>query len=127
MTGFSAAVRLQIRTRAGHGDPDRAVCECHGLFLGRTAGEIQHRVARGMGGRGVKAPDWINTAPNGLMMCPAGHRHAESRADGAHDNGWWLRDDENPLTEPVQLYGRYRRWLTADGQYATAPPEGAAA
>ena len=48
--GFSDEVRLFARIRSGHGDATKAACEACGKRLGRLGGDIQHRVARGLGG-----------------------------------------------------------------------------
>ena len=123
-TGFSRAVRLAVRERAGN------CCECHSIWLGDNGGELQHRVARGMGGRKSGAPPWINGVANGVLMCVPGHRDAESRSAHMHERGFWLRSGEDPRLVPVMLHGLQGGiavWLTADGRYSARPPDEEAA
>lgn len=97
-TGFSLAVKLLIRTRAGNGDPDQARCEATGAWLGRHGGEFQHIRARGMGGSRQR-----NNVGNGVLLSPEAHRLAESRDPGMHAMGFWLFSHESP--QPVMLHG----------------------
>jgi hypothetical protein len=129
-TGFSPAVKLAIRTRAGNGDPDQARCEATGVWLGRYGGEVQHRVARLSGGRGRKAPWWFRTAANGALLSRAAHRLAEARDGHMHAAGFWLTSTQDATAEPIMLHdssgGGVTVWLAADGTYAFQPPGGAA-
>ena len=76
-TGFSAAVKLAIRTRAGQGDPNAASCEACGRWLGR-GGEVQHIQARGMGGSRRR-----NVVTNGVLLCARHHTLV-------HHDGWHI-------------------------------------
>lgn len=100
-TGFSPAVKLLIRTRAGQGDPENACCEACGRWLGRYGGQCQHIQARQMGGSRHR-----NTASNGVLLCGTPqslcHGLCESRDEGMHAAGFWLRSDEDP--QPVMLH-----------------------
>jgi len=112
---FTAKVRLQIRTRAGKGDPSEARCEAHGDFLGERRGEFQHRRARGMGGSRNPV---TNSAANGTLLCPPGHRVCESRDEDMHAQGFWLEQWQDPRTESVMLHGAgsgITIWLAQDG------------
>jgi hypothetical protein len=130
-TGFSTAVKLTVRTRAGNGDPDQARCEATGVWLGRHGGEIQHRVARVSGGRGSKAPWWFRTAANAALLSREAHRLAESRDEHMRAAGWWLWSTQDASAEPVMLHdssgGGNTVWLAADGTYAYEAPERGAA
>jgi hypothetical protein len=83
---------------------------------------IQHRVARGSGGR--------NTPENLVTMCgsatsPGCHRRAEDRDDGMHMAGFWLYSWENPASVPVTVLARggmVTVLLAADGTYGHAEP-----
>ena len=125
-TGFPPAVRLAVRTRAGDGDPAQARCECHGIFLGLHGGEIQHIIARGMGGTSSAV---INFVVNAALMCSPGHRLAETRDREMYERGFWRHSWEAPGAAPLVLGtpdGGFTRWLTTDGGYsATAPGEAA--
>lgn len=131
-TGFPAAVKLAVRTRAGQGDPDEASCEACGLWLGRERGQIQHRDARGMGGS--SSP--VNaSAANGALLCGTPfegcHGLCEKRDEGMNEEGFWLRAGEGPLETPIMLHSQYGSgvtvWLGVDGEYHLQPPPGGAA
>lgn len=133
-TGFSAAVKRAVRVRAGNGDPGAACCEACAVHLGEHGGEVQHRVARGMGGSSRPV---INSVVNAALLCGAAalrtgcHGLAESRDAGMHERGFWLRQDEDPAQVPVILAGPHglgaMRWLAADGTYSTMAPKAVAA
>ncbi len=131
-TGFSQAVKLAVRTRAGGGDPDAARCEATGVWLGRHGGEVQHRVARLSGGRGSKAPWWFHTPANAALLSREAHRAAEARERemGPDGKGFWLRSTQDATAEPVMLHGPdggATVYLGADGGYWLIPPERGAA
>jgi hypothetical protein len=133
--GFSAEVKLLARTRAGHGDPSRACCEACGIQVGRTGGDIQHRLARGAGGC---KDEVVNSLANAAVLCRPCHGKAEARnphmgPDGA---GWWIRGGKGPAHDPrfvgVLLYSEgasgVPRWLSADEpRYLDCPPDAARA
>jgi len=132
-TGFSPSVKLQVRTRAGNGDPCTAACESCGVWLGLLGGVIQHRVARLMGGRKHKAPSWFHTAANAALQCGTPQTgcngRAERREPGMRAMGFWLESSANALTEPVMLHGEQGGvlvWLAPDGSYAFKVPGEAA-
>ena len=124
---FTAKVKLQIRTRAGNGDPSQALCEAHGDFLGLHGGEIQHIVARGMGG----SRDPVKQSPaNGALLCREAHMLCEARDRDMLGMGFWLPQGTDPRLEPMMLHGRdggLLVWRSTDGQYLTEPPEVSAA
>ena len=127
-TGFSPAVKLAVRTRAGNGDPDQARCEATGVWLGPSGGEIQHRVARLSGGRGRKAPWWFHTPANAALLSREAHRRAEARNEHLHAQGFWLTSTQDASAEPVMLHdasgGGVTVWLGASGDYLTEDPAG---
>jgi hypothetical protein len=130
-TGFSPAVKLKVRTRAGDGDPDDARCEATGVWLGRYGGEIQHRVARLSGGRGPKAPWWFNTAANAALLSKDAHRRAEAGDRHLIAAGFALDSTADATAEPIMLAdtndgGGVLAWLTPNGHYSPEPPRGAA-
>jgi hypothetical protein len=138
-TGFSAATQLDLRTRAGNGDPEEACCEACGIWLGLHGGQCQHLVPRFMGGRGPKAPWWINHLVNGALLCgtvyTGDHALAESRSGYMRDLGFWLVAKSDPLWNPslesFRLYGRTQGgllggtevWRTISGGYSFEQPE----
>jgi hypothetical protein len=129
-TGFSRAVKLLIRARAGNGDPDQARCEACGIWLGRHGGQCQHIHARGTGGH--------SRASNGALLCGTPqsgcHGACESRGTGGDGSermramGFW-RLSTDPV-QPVMLHGAdggVTVWLADDGGYSLENPlEGAA-
>ena len=127
-TGFSAAVKLAVRTRAGNGDPDEARCECCGIWLGRHGGQVQHIVARGMGGTSNPV---LKTAANGALLCGTAqsgdHGLAESRDREMGVKGFWLPQGTDPRTVPMTLWSGGTVWRSGDGRYLTEQPEGAVA
>jgi hypothetical protein len=130
-TGFPARVKLAVRVRAGMGDAGDAVCESCGRHLGRYGGQIQHIIARGMGGTSNPA---LRTAVNAALLCgltpqdPDGcHYRAESRDAGMRERGFWLPQGSDPRLEPMTLHGGVVAWRSEDGRYLFEPPEGARA
>jgi hypothetical protein len=137
-TGFSAATQLDLRTRAGNGDPEEACCEACGIWLGLHGGQCQHLVPRLAGGRGPKAPWWINHLVNGALLCgtvyTGDHALAESRDAEIGDLGFWLVLDAgtDPSQVPFRLHGLgdgggVKVWRTLAGGYSLEPPESSAA
>lgn len=131
--GFSAAVKLAIRRRAGSGDASEALCESCGIWLGLHGGEVQHIICRGSGGTSL--PE-INSVRNGTLLCGSGalrtgcHGKAEDRDPEMYERGFWRKHGEKVGACPLMLHGRdggFTRWLTADGGYSAEPPQDGAA
>ena len=113
---FSPKVKLAVRKRAGRGDEFDAACESCGRWLGRYAGEYQHRDARGMGG----CKDAVtNGCANCVLLCRECHMLAESRDRDMLGMGFWLENGQDPRTEPIMLHGKggggATLWLAQDG------------
>lgn len=135
-TGFPRAVKLLARTRAGGGDPEQAVCECCGKWLGLYGGQIQHRIARGIGGSKSRV---INGITNAAVLC--GNRYegcnqkAEDREQAMKDAGWYIPDGKGPEHDPRLVPVISRRddlwlppeWFTEDGRRVTEAPGAEAA
>lgn len=136
-TGFSAKVKLLVRTRAGNGDPEQAACEACGVHLGLHGGQVQHIYARQAGG--TKVPLY-QSAANAALLCGTRytgcHYLCEDRAhplnSHMHEAGFWRErnGNEKPGDYPVMLHGDGGGrlvWLTPEGGYADqAPKRGAA-
>lgn len=126
-TGFTAEVKLAVRTRAGGGDPLEARCEVDGVWLGIDGGQVHHRCNRQMGGSRRR-----NVIQNAALLCgtpQTGCHGAATRLEvRMRDRGFVLDSGQNPLLVPVRPYGDERpRWLTAEGGCTFTPPEGAEA
>ena len=127
-TGFSRKTKLQVRTRAGNGSADDAMCEATGVWLGRYGGEFQHRDARGMGGTSDPV---TNSIVNAVLLSKDAHRLAESRDERMNAEGFWLKNGEDPALTPILLHSQHGSgitvWLGADGSYLLEPPSEVAA
>ena len=123
MTGFSPRVRKLVRTRAGNGDLFNACCECCGIWLGEHGGQIQHIVARGMGGTSNPV---LSTAANAALLCGTAqtgdHGRAERRDPEMKDRGFWLPQGTDPRLTPMTLLGGVVVWRSEDGRYLDEPP-----
>jgi hypothetical protein len=120
-------VKLQVRTRAGNGNPDDAMCECCGIWLGRRHGQVHHRVGRGAGGC---TDEVINGPANAALLCgtPLTGCHGKATAFeaemGADDKGFWIghgvTPEYDPRNVPVKLASEHGSgilaWLAADGK-----------
>lgn len=125
-TGFSVPVKLTVRKRAGGGDIDQAACEACGQWLGRYGGNVQHIVARGMGGTSNPV---LSTAANAALLCgltpqdPDGcHYLAESRHKEMRERGFWLKQGTDPRTVSMTLHAGDLAWRSEDGSYLSEAP-----
>ena len=121
-TGFSRAVKLAVRKRAGGGDAGLALCECCGTWLGQYGGDVQHIIARGSGG--TSRPE-INSIRNAALLCRRDHDTAEARDPELFERGFWRHSWEQVGAAPLMLGtpdGGFTRWLTADGGYSATDP-----
>ena len=125
-TGPSQKVRALVMAREGN------CCAACGISVIGRPYSVQHRVARGMGGRATAA---ANALSNLVLLCGSAvtgcHGLAESRDPDMHDRGLWLWSWEDPALVPVMLASEHDSgvtvWLAADGTYLLEPPEEAAA
>jgi hypothetical protein len=131
-TGFSPAVKLAVRTRAGHGDADCASCETCGRHLGRCGGQVHHRLNRQMGGSklrdGIQNAGLLCGTPDDYSTCHGKATRLDAHLKAA---GWVLDSSQDPALESVMLHdasgGGMTVWLASDGTYAlTMPRRGAA-
>ena len=95
MTGFPPKVRKLIHERAN------GLCEYCGVERGT---EIHHRRPRAMGGTNQAS---TNEASNGLLLCAADHRWAESHRTDALLAGVLLLQIQNPRRSAVKYRGSY--------------------
>lgn len=107
-TGPSAKTRAALRIRSG------GWCEYQGCP--RRAQEAHHRDERGSGGRGPKAPAWINLLGNLLDAC---HGHNQWASNGspaeARDKGWLIPlGNATPYNTPVLTRHHPDKVLLAD-------------
>ena len=135
-------MKLAVRTRAGYGDPEQALCEACGLWLGRRHGQVHHRVNRGSGGC---RDEIVNSCAGAALLCgtPFTGCHGEATAltrdmkDRGFVIGHGTTPEYDPRYVPVMLASPHGSgiilYLAADGVgpdgtgYLTEPPEGAVA
>lgn len=94
-TGPSAKTRAALRVRSGGW--------CEYPDCPRPAREAHHRDERGSGGRGVKAPAWINQLANLLDACREHNQWASNGSPAeARDKGWLIPSGvATPYNTPV--------------------------
>lgn len=129
-TGFSEDVKLLIRTRAGHGNADIAMCESCGKHVGRDGGEVLRIVARGTASTPAAVMD---SAANGALLCGSaadwnGCYGAVMRRDAEMGmKGFFVRGQKDPRLEPMMLPDPDRPgpyvWRSEDGRYFAREPE----
>ena len=118
--GFSDAVKLGTRTRAGNGVAKDARCEACGVLLGTRAGQVHHIIGRGMGGC---TDPVINSLANSALLCGTPidgcHGLATSLDEEMGDRGFWLKRGSDPRLEPMMLASAngpgIRVWRAGDG------------
>jgi hypothetical protein len=126
-TGFSVAVKLAVRTRAGNGDPFGACCEACGCFLGRYGGQVHHRMNRQSGGsklrNGIQNAALLCGTPDDYATCHGKATRLDERMNAA---GFWLSSKEDPREVPLVFHHMSGcvAWLTQNGDYSVTPPEG---
>lgn len=130
-TGFPAAVRLAARERAGEGYADNARCEACGIWVGAVGGDLQHRLARGIGGTSSPV---VNSVANAAVMCRVCHDLAESRDPEMEARGFWIRSGNGPEHDPryvpvllASIHGPGATVWLAESGYLAEPPQGVAA
>lgn len=84
---------------------------------------IHHRRPRATGGS--TRPD-TNLPSNLLLLCPACHEQIESHRAVAQRMGWLVTQGTDPATVAVLVRRDQWVYLTAEGRYATEPPDTAA-
>jgi hypothetical protein len=118
-TGFSTATKALVRLRAGYR------CEACAIWLGEHGGQVQHRVARGIGGSRRR-----NKPSNAALLCgtpqSGDHGRCEERDPHMNAAGFWLASWQDPKAEPIMLHdlsgGGMTVWLDDEGGYLTEPP-----
>lgn len=90
---------------------------------------IQHRVARGMGGRSGAGADLVAHTANGLALCGSGtqgcHGWTEHNPVHATALGWRLADGTDPIGAPYAWIAPGATWewvsVNADGNLEYVP------
>lgn len=114
-TGPSAKTRAIVRTRSGG--------RCEYPSCPRSAQEVHHRDERGQGGRGPKAPNWINLAGNLLDACRPHNQWASNGSPAeAYEMGWLIEMGQaTPYTVPVLTRHHPEKvYLHDDGSWTPA-------
>jgi hypothetical protein len=111
-TGFSAAVQLAVRTRAG------SCCEACGIWLGWHEGRVGRRRAGDF--------PFCDTVHNACLFCDKCRLAVEQRDCRMNAAGFWLSSKEDPREVPLVFHHMDGCvvWLTQDGNYSVTPPEG---
>jgi len=131
--GFSRTVKLAVRKRAGNGDPDMALCEACGKWLGRRLGQVHHRAGRGSGGC---TDEVVNSCANAALLCGTALTGCHGLATAFKlPGGFVIKHGTTPEYDPrnvsIMLASRHgsgiTMWLGTDGQYHTDGPQEAAA
>jgi hypothetical protein len=116
-TGPTEAVLTLLRGRCG------GRCEYPGCP--QPAQDPHHRDERGVGGRGRKAPPWINEASNLLAACRWHNNWASNGSPAAaYEVGWRVRSGQIPMLTPVLTRHYYRPILLNDRGTWTLPEPG---
>jgi len=109
-TGPSNATRRIVYRRSHN--------RCEMCTVQVSSGHIHHRKPRRMGGR--KKNKYINEPENLLLLCEKCHMTVESNRKTAVDNGFLLRESDDPAVSPVFVGSR--RWVLLSGEsYLPAP------
>lgn len=127
-TGFASGQRLEIRVRAGLGDPFQALCEICGIWLGLYGGQVHHRHNRQSGGSRL-----ANVLSNGVLACgtPLTGCHGKCTIgtgpvmESMKDRGFVLITGQDPLLVPILMPstdGDLPTWLTNTGTYSAEAP-----
>jgi len=98
---------------------DSGICQA----CGALAVDVQHRVARGLGG--TRDPKRAYGMCNLVALCRPCHEIAESRDQGMYNRGFWLLSTDDPARLPIRAateYGEELRWLLPDGGVSLADP-----
>lgn len=120
-TGPSKAVVIAVLERDGY-----CCFVCGGALWGERGFDfsLQHRRARGSGGS--RRPD-TNQPQNLISLCgsatsPGGcHSSIESSRSWARENGWAIRQSDDPLELPVLHWQMRLIFLHANGGYGSRP------
>lgn len=125
-TGFPPPVRKLIDHRdSDHGSLPAGFIRCQacGRVLPSDETEIQHRVARHMGGTRNPA---ISSVINGIRLCRMCHRAAEGRNVILYDRGFWRPQSDIGHLEliPVVRWDRRAYYPTTDGRWLLEAPAG---
>ncbi|TKG67028.1 hypothetical protein [Prauserella endophytica] len=100
-------VKDRVKERSG------GICEARVACQGAQAVQIHHRRPRGMGGSRVPG---TNEASNLLHLCLECHLWVEKHRLDAADNGWLLKQEQDP-TKVSAVIGESRWRLDDNGDY----------
>ena|SRR5215469_2474720 len=100
-----ASARRTVQLRDNH------QCQSCGIH----ADDIQHRIARGMGG--TSNPDIETGLANLISLCRPCHNLCETRDLTMHERGLWLYRHENPTQVPVITWDHRTIHLHNDGTW----------
>lgn len=94
---------------------DRGICQWSGAHLLPGTGDLQHRRARGAGGRDSNEP-WINSPANLVLVSRDSHRYIETHPGPARARGFRLDPGQHPAEETIIDYTGQHVFLEDNGK-----------
>lgn len=107
---LTAAQKRPLAERSGGYCEIRKTGWCHG-----AATDVAHRIAEGMGGRHGAAAEANDRLSAVLHACRSCHEWCHRNVAAAEEQGWMLRNGDNPLLKRVYYAGRGWCHLDDDG------------
>jgi 5-methylcytosine-specific restriction protein A len=107
-------VRAALKLRSG------GLCEIEAPGCTEIATDFSHRKKVGAGGRKGAAAVAHHVLSNGLAACRSCHQFCHANPAASYAAGWMLREDQNPLSEPVVYRGT---WCLLDDSCSVYPIE----
>lgn len=106
--GIPADVREAVLIR------DEGKCQRCGMWLANVPSSVHHRKNRKMGGRSGAAESAIHDMAALVLLCGTGttgcHGEIGREVAQAYDDGWLVRENEDPATVPVLTEWGWRHY-----------------
>lgn len=114
------AATVPPAVRAAVIERDGGCCQRCGIYCGGIQSSLQHRKPRKAGGRKGQAAVESYDMANLILVCGTAtsrggcHLACESDRNQAYDDGWLVREHEDPAVIPVLTY---KGWLYVGPQW----------